>query len=75
MAATKFHTRAYGDESVVRANLNVTNSSLAVIRKVVVGSGIAFSSTGVDTGTGDVTISISPITQGLNNFGLYRSFK
>jgi hypothetical protein len=43
----------------MRADLNTSVVGSAVIRKVIQGSGVAFSSTGVDTGTGDVTISLS----------------
>lgn len=44
--------------SVIRYNLNTTTPHQAVIRKIIAGNGIVISSTGVDTGTGDVTISI-----------------
>jgi hypothetical protein len=43
----------------MRADLNTTVSGSAVIRRVLSGSGIALSSTGVDSGTGDVTIALS----------------
>jgi hypothetical protein len=48
----------------MRADLNTSVVGSAVIRKVIQGAGVAFSSTGVDTGTGDVTISLS--TSGVN---------
>lgn len=44
--------------SVIRYNLNTTTPNQAVIRKIIAGNGITISSTGVDAGTGDVTISI-----------------
>lgn len=47
--------------SVIRYSLNTTTPNQAVIRKVIAGSGITISSTGVDSGTGDVTVSISGI--------------
>jgi hypothetical protein len=44
--------------SVIRHTLNTTTPNQAVIRKIIAGNGISISSTGVDPGTGDVTISI-----------------
>ena len=44
--------------SVIRYALNTTTPNQAVIRKIIAGNGITISSTGVDPGTGDVTISI-----------------
>lgn len=45
------------DEGIQRADLNVTTAGQAVIRKAIAGAGITLTSTGVDAGTGDVTIS------------------
>ena len=45
--------------SVSRADLNTTTVGSAVIAKVVQGTGITITSTGADSGTGDVTISAS----------------
>lgn len=59
MAATNVRGRQLKDDDVMRADLNVTTPGSAVIRKVLSGSGIALSSTGVDGGTGDVTITLS----------------
>lgn len=42
---------------VKRADIDITTASSALITKAIAGAGIAFSSTGVDAGTGDVTIS------------------
>ena len=44
--------------SVIRHTLNTTTPNQAVIRKIIAGNGIVISSTGVDDGTGDVTISV-----------------
>jgi hypothetical protein len=43
---------------VNREDLDVTTASLAVIAKLIAGTGINISSTGVDIGTGDVTVSL-----------------
>jgi hypothetical protein len=57
MARTEIKTEQVGDEQVTRQDLNVSNSSQAVIARVIAGAGIQIASTGVDTGTGDVTIT------------------
>jgi hypothetical protein len=45
------------DGSIQRADLDVSTVGQAVIAKLVQGAGITLSSTGADSGTGDVTIS------------------
>lgn len=45
------------DGSVGRPDLNTTKPDQAVITKVIAGSGVTISSTGVVPGTGDVTIN------------------
>ena len=57
MTVTQIRSEQVFDEGVKRADLNSTTVVSAVIKKVVQGSGITLSSTGADTGTGDVTIS------------------
>ena len=50
------------DGEVWRDDLNTTTPGQAVVRKIIAGTGVNISETGVDTGTGDVTISV-PTTQ------------
>jgi hypothetical protein len=45
------------DGSIQRADLDVSTIGQAVIAKIVQGAGITLSSTGADSGTGDVTVS------------------
>jgi hypothetical protein len=45
------------DGTVQRVDLDVSTVGQAVVRKIVQGSGITLSSTGADSGTGDVTVS------------------
>src|SRR5262245_20900787 len=45
------------DGSVQRTDLDVSTVGQAVVRKIVQGSGVTLSSTGADSGTGDVTLS------------------
>ena len=59
MAQTLLTGLQVSDGSVTRSDLNVTTAGSAVIRKIIAGSGVSLVSTGVDAGTGDVTISVS----------------
>jgi hypothetical protein len=43
--------------TITRGDINVTVSGSAVIAKIIPGAGISITQTGVDNGTGDVTIS------------------
>lgn len=43
--------------TIIRPLINITTAGSALITKVIAGPGISLSSTGVDSGTGDVTIS------------------
>ena len=47
------------DHAIERHNLDTTDPGQAVVEKVVAGSGITLASTGVDSGTGDVTVSVA----------------
>jgi len=57
MPVTGLRGRQILDGDIVRADLNTTTSGSAVTRRIVAGTNITLSSTGVDTGTGDVTIN------------------
>ena len=57
MARTQVSHAQVLDGSIRRTDLNTTTASSAVITKVIEGTGISLSATGVDAGTGDVTIS------------------
>ncbi len=46
------------DGEVKRSDLNVSETGNAVIAKVIAGNDLGVSSTGVDAGTGDVTLSL-----------------
>lgn len=46
--------------TIRRSRIDITTSSQALITKIVAGSNIAITSTGVDAGTGDVTIRAVP---------------
>lgn len=59
MARTQVRSAQLEDEGITRADLNVSTSGLAVVRKVIQGTGIAISATGADAGTGDATITLS----------------
>lgn len=57
MAKTDIRSGQVRDGEIRRANLNTADSGDAVVTRLVAGSGISLSETGVDTGTGDVTIT------------------
>jgi hypothetical protein len=58
MARTQLNLGAQGaDGTVLRTDLNTTTAGSALITKVIAGTGITFSWTGADEGTGDVTIN------------------
>jgi len=58
MTQTQIKSSQLLDEGVRRVDINVSASGNALITKVLVGSGLSESHTGVDVGTGDVTISL-----------------
>jgi hypothetical protein len=57
MARTQLTGQQINDGTVQRADLDATTAGNAVLKKVIAGTNITFSSTGVDAGTGDVTIN------------------
>ena len=57
MAATLLRGNQVVDGGIQRVDLDVATAGQAVIRKAIAGLGITLTSTGVDAGTGDVTIS------------------
>lgn len=70
MPVTGLRGRQIKDDDVTRADLNVTTSGSAVITKIIAGTNITISSTGVDAGTGDVTINASGGTGSVTSVGL-----
>ena len=67
MPRTQIGTTLIEDGSVRRVDINTTLAGSALITKVLVNSPLTLSSTGVDSGTGDVTL-------GLNTANLVTSF-
>src|SRR5258708_2851267 len=57
MSATVIRGTQVLDGTIQRADLDISTVGQAVARKIIQGTGIALSSTGVDSGTGDVTVS------------------
>lgn len=57
MARTAFTNEQIASGTIVRADMNTTTAASALITKVIAGTGITLSSTGVDSGTGDVTVT------------------
>ena len=63
--ATEIKGTQIKDGTIKREDLNSTEPGHAVIKRIVAGSNIGISSTGADSGTGDVTIAVN-VTQDLN---------
>lgn len=57
MSVTQLTSRQIG--SVQRNDFDITTTGQAVITKIIAGTNVTISSTGVDTGTGDVTVNTS----------------
>lgn len=57
MARTEVNSLQIKDGSIKREDLNITIPAQAVITNIVAGENIILSSTGVDPGTGEVTIT------------------
>jgi hypothetical protein len=66
MGVTQITTRQIGASGVTRDDLDTTTTTKAVVAKLVAGTNVSFSSTGVDAGTGDVTINASGGGSGMN---------
>lgn len=67
MSRTLLSSREIGN--VQRNDLDITTTGEAVIRKVIAGTNVTLSSTGVDSGTGDVTINASGGGSGPFDYG------
>lgn len=59
MPVTNIRGQQILNATIQREDLDITTASKAVVAKIVQGTGISLSSTGVDSGTGDVTISLN----------------
>ena len=59
MPRTQIPTTLIEDGSIRRVDINTTTTTQALITKVIVNSPLTISSTGVDSGTGDVTLGLS----------------
>ena len=70
MAKTQVRSLQIEDEGVSRLDLNVSDAGKAVIRKIIAGDNVALSSSGADSGTGDVTVSSPHETQALSKGGV-----
>ena len=57
MARTQVTGLQILDGSIKRDDLDIATNGQAVVRRIIAGTNINISSTGVDTGTGDVTIN------------------
>jgi hypothetical protein len=63
MAITSIRGKQVLDGTIQRADLDISTVGQAVVAKIVQGTNVTLSSSGADSGTGDVTISV-PLTTG-----------
>lgn len=75
MSKTELTTDLLGTNSVTRQDLDTSTSSRAVVAKVLVGDFVSESQTGVDTGTGDVTITLTAAAKATIRLQMFRSFR
>jgi len=61
MAVTTVRGEQILDGDVQRVDLDIATAGQAVTRRIIAGTNITLGSTGVDTGTGDVTINSTDI--------------
>jgi hypothetical protein len=59
LAKTEIRGGQIKDTSVQRSDLDISTIGEAVVRRIIAGTNVTLGSTGVDTGTGDVTINSS----------------
>lgn len=57
MAITQLKSNQLGSNSVTRDDIDTTTTTKAVIAKVIAGDNVSLASSGVDAGTGDVTVN------------------
>ena len=57
MSSTNIRGTQVVDGTIQRSDLDTTTAGKAVVSKIIQGSNISLSSTGADSGTGDVTIT------------------
>lgn len=57
MAATNVRSGQLKDGDVKRVDMDITTAGQAVATKIVAGTNVTITYTGVDSGTGDVTIN------------------
>lgn len=74
MAITQLKTTQIGTNAVNRDDLDVTTTTKAVVVKVIAGTNVTLGSTGVDAGTGDVTVNWSQPALALSILTLASNF-
>ena len=57
MARTKVRKPQIKTGTIQRRNMNVSTPAKAVVTKIIAGTGVTLSETGIDSGTGDVTLN------------------
>src|SRR6201993_4638453 len=75
MAITTVRGTQITNATIQRQDLDTSTAGQAVVTKIVQGSGITLSSTGTDSGTGDVTVTAAPgrVSTDANNLAVLGS--
>lgn len=71
MAVTQLTNRQLGAKSVTNAQEDITTTGVAVVSKITAGNNITLSSTGIDAGTGNVTVNNTYTTDFSTLFALF----
>lgn len=64
MGSTQVRGKQLKDGDIGREDLNVDTSGRSVVRKIIGGTNVNLTATGVDAGTGDVTINVPSMNDG-----------
>lgn len=64
MPRTQVRSHQLKNDDIQREDMNTTDTGNAVVVKVIAGNNVTLGSTGVDAGTGDVTIDVDTIDGG-----------
>lgn len=73
MAQTNIRGTQILNNTVQRHDIDVSTSGQALATKIVAGANISLSSTGVDAGTGDVTVTAPDVATLLSNVATLQS--
>lgn len=59
MARTQLNTKQIFDGGIQKEDMDTITPNQAVITRIIAGSGVSLASSGIDSGTGDVVVTVS----------------